>query len=397
MPKQKKKKLRRRPPDPERSSGSAPARRRQPLPRLKTADRPARPPAPGDVIPEAVTEIVESLFRVCRTARQDNFIVLHDWLGMLEPALRLYPDNALSLAATGHFIEDPPAVKEHYRRARERYLRATEKYPAAYREMQEAFSLTTALLQAAAGAGIWPYCGQSTVNPDLIGQVFLAVTNPDPSWWPYFPTWADALAGAEAAIPDGHELIMEVLLQGHLVYRDTAPEPILNPEPGERFEQWYAEVLPSCEPVVIGPQLIHSSAEMLAAATRFPPWAVASGLVYFHPETAHPLLAQMNQINSYLYGLNGYDLKLAQTAVEILDLRQQQARRPALPPEPEPVSPAAETGEQAEGSPDQAAFDLASPEMVDTLLHRGAASAARLRPPGAAEQPTFAELFRRRG
>ena len=395
MPKRKKKKGRRRPSDPERSSGSAPPRRRQPLPRLKTTsppDRPAHPPAPGEVTPQAVTEIVESLFRVCRTAKIESFICRCDWLGMLAPALQLYPDNALSLAATGHFIEDPPAVKEHYRRARERYLRATEKYPAAYREMQEAFSLTTALLQAAAGAGIWPYAGQTAVNPDLIGQVFLAVTNPDPSWWPYFPAWADALAAAQAAIPDGHELIMEVLLQGHLVYRDTAPAPILNPEPGEQFEQWYAEVLPFCEPVVIGPQLIHSSAEMLAAATRFPPWAVASGLVYFHPETAHPLLAQMNQINSHLYGLNGYDLKLAQTAVEILEIRQQQARRAARPPETEPVGPAAETGEEAE-----TAFDLTSPRLVDTVLRRGTASAARLRPPGAAEQPTFAEMFRRRG
>jgi len=267
MPKKKKKKGRRRPPEPGRSSGSAPTRRRQPLPRLKAGplpDKQASPPAAGDITPPAVTEIVEHLFRVCRTSKIEPFVCWSDWLGMLEPALRLYPDNALSLATTGHFIEDPPAVKEHYRRARERYLRATEKYPAAYREMQEAFSLTTALLQAAAGAGIWPYAGQTAVNPDLIGQVFLAVAKPDPSYWPYFPAWADALARAEAAIPDGNGLIMEVLLQGHLAYRDTEPEPILNPEPGEQFEQWYAEVLPFCEPVVFGPQLIHSSAEMLA-------------------------------------------------------------------------------------------------------------------------------------
>jgi hypothetical protein len=233
------------------------------------------------------------------------------------------------------------------------------------------------------------YAHQTEINPDIIGQVFLAVARPDPSWWSYFPAWDSALAEAEILIPNGAEAVMQILLRGHLAYQEAVSDPILKPEPGPQFEQWYAEVLPFCQPLIFGPQLISSSALMLAAATRFPPWAIAAGLVTFYLRTAHPLLEQMNRINTYLYGLNGYDLRLAQAALEILEYRRQHP----LPPEPLPETEPEAPQEGDETGPTLS--DLTSPDIVEDVLRQGAASAHRIRPPGTERQATFADLFRK--
>jgi len=109
---------------------------------------PARPPSSTEAENPYVVQIVEHIQRVSAISSLPVFSLLEDFTGMLEAALQLYADNARSYAATGHFIDDPPEVKETYRRARERYLKATEQYPATYREMQIAFAETFALLLA---------------------------------------------------------------------------------------------------------------------------------------------------------------------------------------------------------------------------------------------------------
>jgi hypothetical protein len=292
---------------------------------------------------------------------------------MLEASLRLYGDNARSYATTGHFIDDPPEVKETFRRARERYLKATEKYPAAYREMQVAFSQTFALLIAAAGPDLGWYAAQAVVSPDIIGQAYLACLELGPGFWPYFPPWPAALEVARAAIPDGDELVYRVLIQAHLAYREARPTGYIQPEPGERFEQWFSEIVPYCEPIIIGPNLIDSGTMMMAAAAQFPAWAVKDGLIMFYPQSGNPQLDRLARINAMLHGLNGYELELAQAVQEIAAYQLQQHSASSYP-QPEPPAP-----------PDEA-------DVTPPLINPGPSRPVdRVKP----DEQTFEQIFRK--
>ena len=340
---------------------------------------PARPPAPTEAENPYVVQIVEHIRRVCAIAHLSPFVVLEDWAGMLEAALRLYADNARAYAMTGQFIDDPPEVEEIYRRARERYLKATETYPAVYREMQGAFSQTFGLLIAAAGPDLDWYAAQAAFSPDVIGQVYLACLALGRDWWPYFAPWPAALEVVQAALPDGEELVCRVLLQAHLKYQAARPADYIHPaEPGELFEQWFTEILPYCEPLIIGPALIDCGAMMLAAATRFPAWAVKDGLVLFYPQSGNPQVDRLARINSYLYGLNGYELELARAVRDIAAYQQQQLE--TLYPQPGLYAPATEPPQPEAEPPPPAEVPPARP-------------AARLKP----DAQTFEQLFRKIG
>lgn len=312
-----------------RRPNQVPLKRRLPLALPKKEPLlPAQPPSSREAENPDVVQIIEHIRRVCAIASLPPFVVLEDWTGMLEAALQLYADNARTYALTGHFIDDPPEVKETYRRARERYLKATETYPATYREMQVAFSQTFALLLAAAGPDLSWYAAQATLSPDIIGQAYLACLGLGKAWWPYFPPWPAALKVARAAIPNGEELACQVLVQAHLAYREARPADYIHPEPGDLFEQWFTEILPYCEPIIIGPNLIDSGVMMLAAAAQFPPWALKDGLIMFYPKSGQPQLERLARINGMLYGLNGYELEMVRAVQDIAGSLQQQPASP---------------------------------------------------------------------
>ncbi|MCQ3972406.1 MAG: hypothetical protein DPW09_03045 [Anaerolineae bacterium] len=338
---------------------------------------PVWPPSPIEAENPYVVQIVEHIQRVCAIASLPPFVVLEDWTGMLEAALQLYADNARTYAMTGQFIDDPPEVKEVYRRARERYLKATETYPAAYREMQVAFSQTFALLVAAAGLDLGWYATQAAFSPDVIGQVFLACLALGKDWWPYFPPWPAALEVARTAIPNGEELACQVLIQAHFTYRQVRPANFIQPEPGERFEQWFTEILPYCEPLIIGPALIDSGVMMLAAAAQFPPWAVKDGLIMFYPQSGNPQLDRLARINAMLHGLNGYELEMARAVQDIAAYQQQHPESLYL--QPEPHVPAVELPQ-----PDEEA--ILPPDTPPSLR-----PVDRVKP----DEQTFEQLFRK--
>ncbi|MFN8456968.1 MAG: hypothetical protein U0401_20265 [Anaerolineae bacterium] len=108
---------------------------------------------------------------------------------------------------------------------------------------------------------------QSGQTLDLIGQAFCAASNPARPRGPTFlPVGGDG--AARALIPDAHDQILERLIQAGLVYRQ--PLNPLNPEPGERFQEWFLAVLPYVEPLLFGPNVVGSSTTMLALASQFP-------------------------------------------------------------------------------------------------------------------------------
>jgi hypothetical protein len=142
------------------------------------------------------------------------YVLLRDWLGMLESGLKMWPANLRAMTLEGQFIEDPPEIQAIFSQARERYLRVSEQRPAVYRQMQEAFSEAFALLLDSATCGLEQING----SPDVVGQVFITCLQPGHTspWWRYFPDWPTALTAAQTALPEAHELVYLVLAEAGL-------------------------------------------------------------------------------------------------------------------------------------------------------------------------------------
>jgi hypothetical protein len=235
---------------------------------------------------------------------------------MMEASLRMWAQNMTAMATTGRFVDDPPDIAALFAQARARYLQAATRYPAAYRKMQQSFSLTFALLMESAAPGLAHYARQPDLSPDVIGQVFMTCLEPGPAWAQFFPPWAWALEQAETALPDGSALVYQRLVEAALVARARGETVIL--EPGENFVEWFETVQPYFEPLIIGPALIDSSVMMLATATRFQPWMVDLKLVEFYwTADIDPLLVRMARLNAMLYNLNGYLLEHVQAGARI--------------------------------------------------------------------------------
>lgn len=252
---------------------------------------------------------------------------------MLEAGLRFKADNLQAIVATGRVIDDPSPVKAHFRQARERYLRADEQFPGIYRRMQETFLAVSAKLMLAAAPGLAAYTNRTSLNPDLIGQIFLTLLEPGPFWRQFFPPWPEAQAAARRMLPDPERIVIETLHVA-VVRRQRAGQPPITLMPGENFEAWFAGLEPYLDPPLIGPA--PDSATMLAAAACLPEWAVRWGVVKFSVHTDDLLLAWLASINTMLYGLNGYELELARTIHSLYD-----APLPAAELVPDIPSPAA--------------------------------------------------------
>jgi hypothetical protein len=305
----------------------------------------APPPAPQEGENIFVVEMVELIQRVCSISRLSPWLVLTDWIGMIEASLRHYGENLVAYVTTGQFAQDPPETAERFRRARERYTEASKRYPSTYREMQQAFSKAFALLIASAGPGLPSFTTQVVSNPDVIGRVFFEAVQPGRPWWPFFPPWHMAMVMARIAIPSGHTLVHQRVAAAGEMYALHTVNPI-RPEPGPRFEAWFEAILPYVQPIVIGPNLTGSSAELLAAAAQFPEWAVWRGIVQFCPGPLDPVIEKMIAINSYLYNLNGYAVDMIKAAHQIVAYYEGIERRlagdpnlfliedPTLPPPP---------------------------------------------------------------
>lgn len=317
-------------PDPTRS-------RRMPRPAgTRSQSGQSRPPDPNEKEQAPVIEIAELIERVCAISHLGRLVIISDWLGMAEAAMRRQTLNLKAYALTGQFAPDPPEVADIFRRARERYIAASQTYPATYREMQTAFTGALARLETAAQPGLEAYV-RTSQTPDIIGQVFLRCLDPGSAWWPYFPPWPEALAVARSLVPNGPDQILERLIQAGLHYRQDTPQPI-NPEPGDRFQEWFLAVLPYVEPLIFGPNAIGSSAMLLALAAQFQDWARHWGLVRFYIPHPEPLLERMISLNGMLYGLNGYAIDLITTHNDLIDHYQDQmAAGPPPPAEAEPV------------------------------------------------------------
>jgi hypothetical protein len=85
---------------------------------------------------------------------------------------------------------------------------------------------------------------------------------------------------------------------------------------GAEAQEWYlTRVIPACieqfEPVTVNDPACGSGVLLLAYASTLPRWMVELGLVQFSGQDIDQLCVRMARINFALYGVNGYNIRLA--------------------------------------------------------------------------------------
>jgi hypothetical protein len=282
----------------------------------------AEPPAPHEADNPFVVAIAALMDRLCKVSNLNPYVVVTDWLRMVEASLRRYTANVVSYAVTGDLLEDPPDIEETFSRVRSRYTEASKCYPSAYREMQMVFSSAFALLAQSALPGVESFGRQVEFNPDVAGRVFYECVQPGSAWWLFFPSWQYALAAARIGIIEPADIIQSRIKQADLLYITSTDTP-LRPEPGEKFDLWFEAILPFMKPIFIGQEMINSPATMLATAAQFPHWALWQGVVQVLDTSPDPIINNLMQINSRLYSLNGFGAEIMNAAAYITEGHRQ--------------------------------------------------------------------------
>lgn len=272
-----------------------------------------------------VDEIIKILDRVAYRAGRRPHELFSQWLAVVDATLAALPGQLLAVARTGKMAPDSPEQAAVFRRFRQGYEGLDQQ---SWRQVQHGFAGAFSLLLLSAEAGLV----NRRDSPDVVGQVYMAWANTDPSWQAqYFTPWEIALMMAEMTISDGERAVYDRIKQAVLHPENVAGQAVVlagglvTGEGGQGAaarRHFFRFVLPAAmpfyEPVTINDPCCGSGIMFLAAATRFPDWANRLGLVAYFGQDIDPDCALMARINTRLYGLNGYGGRLDLAAVEAL-------------------------------------------------------------------------------
>jgi len=276
-------------------------------------------------------EIVKCLARITAISGYGPAIVFDDWTHIVEASLEALPNHLKSVARTGHWAEDTPQAAEVFAQVRARYSRGAN--PSTHQRVWESFGQAFALLLESAAPGLWQYADFDVgyMGPDVIGQAYMDFANYDPKWSAqYWTPWNVALLASSLLIPQGARDVHDRLKQA-LTHPDNqlgaavllALLAIPEDDPTAHREWFLTRVIPAAmpfyTPISFCEPAIGSGVMMLAAASRYPDWAVAMRLVVFQGQDTDPTCVRMANINSMLYGLNGYALKMAEAVGEVME------------------------------------------------------------------------------
>ncbi len=293
---------------------------------------PGRRRVPRIIRPEA-RQIIRHLEQVRALTGDRAEIVFGDWLTWLENLLALLPAH-LRAARDGHRQTAP--AQELRARLRERYRRPG-RYTDPSVRIWEYFVEALSALAAVARRGLWAVGPESgPMGPDLLGEIYMAYSDYDPTWQAYqLISWQEHQGIARQTLGQtGEAEILDRLREACQRPDNPAGQAALQAAPSADQPQAVAEwltrrIIPSAletyEPFTLLDAWAGTGARLLALAAEFPDWAVLRGLVRFTAFEPEPLCARICRLNSQLYGLNGYYLRLFAAMSPV------QAREAALP------------------------------------------------------------------
>jgi hypothetical protein len=235
-----------------------------------------------------------------------TYRVYDDWTRLVEASLNMLPAHLASAAQHGRLAEDTPEVERLFEEMRTRYHRP---------EYFEAFSKAFALLLDSTEHGYM----------DVIGEVFMNFTHPNPHTGQYFTPWNVCVAMAAMAIQNGerevHERLKKAIDQSPLAQAALLAGLMFQEGEGDQAFEWFINrVIPAClptyHPVTVCDPCVGSGRMLLAAAALYPDYMVRLGLVQFFGADIDPLMVRLARINMALYGLNGTGLRYAQALAQ---------------------------------------------------------------------------------
>lgn len=275
-------------------------------------------------------EIIKRLARVTAVSGYGAGVIFNDWTQLVQASLDALPQHLKAIARSGHWAEDPPDTAQTFANIQTRYENGSNS--AASQRVWDSFGQAFGLLLESAAPGLWAFDYNSGyMGPDVLGQVFMEYTHPDPHQGQFLTPWPVVLMMSQLN-SGGKSLVYDRLKQAcqhpdNLLAQAALLAGLAIEDPHQAQEWFMTRVVPAALPhyeiVKVCDPCVGSGRMLLGMALQFEPWMVHSGLVQFFGQDISPLMTRLSTINCYLYGLNGYALKLAEAVNEVRDTASQ--------------------------------------------------------------------------
>jgi hypothetical protein len=246
---------------------------------------------------EYADRIMKLLEKVCASG-SSPYTVFSDFVDLVEASLEMLPAHLASAAKKGTLAEDTPEVAQLFERLRARYRP----------EYFELFAKAFALLLESTEHGYM----------DVLGDVFMYFTQPNPRLGQYMTPWNVCLM--MAIVQDGekelHERLKAAIDQSPLAQAALLTGLLFKEDQQDEAFQWFiTRVIPPAlayyTPITVCDPCVGSGRMLLAAAATYPDWATRLGLVVFVGADVDGLMVKLARTNLTLYGLNGTGLRYA--------------------------------------------------------------------------------------
>jgi hypothetical protein len=249
---------------------------------------------------EYADRIMKLLEQVCASGAGPHQ-VFGDFVEIVEASLDMLPAHLASAARSGKLAEDTPEVVQLFERLRARYQ------PDHFELFAQAFAL---LLESTEHGYM-----------DVLGDVFMYFTQPNPRLGQYMTPWNVCVFAASLVIPQNgerevHERLKKAIHQSPLGQAALLTSLLFTEDQQDEAFRWFiTRVVPpalgSYEPIRVCDPCAGSGRMLLAAAALYPDWMVRLGLVVFAGAEIDGVLVKVARTNLALYGLNGTGLRYA--------------------------------------------------------------------------------------